>query len=139
MPRVFVTLTLFILAGYSAVAAAVDIIAHRSVVTEQLSTITARSIFGMRQAHWPGGSPVRVFVLPDQHPAHAAFCKETLNLYPYQMRQTWDRQVYSGTGQAPTEVASEEEMLAKVATTPGSIGYIRKVKPHDTVRVIQIK
>ena len=139
MPRVLATLFLCISAGFAASAGAVDIIAHRSTKTESLSTITARSIFAMRQANWPDGSAVRVYVLPDQHPTHAAFCKETLNLYPYQLRQTWDRQVYSGIGQAPTELGSEEEMLEKVATTPGAIGYVRKVRPHDSVRVIQIQ
>jgi hypothetical protein len=43
------------------------------------------------------------------------------------MRSAWDRLVYSGTGQAPLEVSSEEEMRAKIASTPGAIGYLKTV------------
>jgi ABC-type phosphate transport system substrate-binding protein len=120
-------------------AHAVEVIANKDVATNQLSLITARSIFAMRQTRWPDGMPVRVFVLPDDNPVNSAFCKEILNLYPYQLRQTWDRQVYSGTGQAPTIVGTEKEMVERVASTSGAIGYVRKVKPHDAVRVIPVQ
>jgi ABC-type phosphate transport system substrate-binding protein len=121
------------------VALAVEVIAHPSVATNRLSLVTAKAMFGMRQTRWPDGNPVRVFVLPDGHFVHQAFSKEVLNLYPYQLRQTWDRQVYSGTGQAPVEVATEEEMLARVSRTPGAIGYVRKVNVNEPVRVIPIQ
>lgn len=120
-------------------AGAVDIIAHKAVATSSLSLASARAIFGMRQVKWPDGTPVRVFVLPDDHPTHGAVCKERLNLFPYQLRQSWDRLVYSGMAQAPSEVSSEEELLNKVATTPGAIGYIRKVKSNDPVKIINIE
>ncbi len=118
--------------GWCATVRAIDVIAHPSVSISQLSLVQAKGLFSMRQTRWPDGQPARVFVLPDAHPIHKAFSKEILNLYPYQLRQTWDRQVYSGIGQAPVEVVSEEEMLKYVANTPGAIGYVRKVDPHDT-------
>ncbi len=119
-------------------ASAVEVIAHPSVATSRLSLINAKALFSMRQTRWPDGTRAWVFVLPDAHPTHNAFSKEILNLYPYQLRQTWDRQVYSGTGQAPIEVATEEEMISRVASTPGAIGYVRKVNPHDPVRIVTV-
>jgi len=47
------------------------------------------------------------------------FCKQILGVFPHQYRAAWDRLVYSGTGQAPLEVASEEEMHARLAGTRG--------------------
>lgn len=120
-------------------AQAVDIIAHRGVGPSKLSLASARAIFGMRQTHWPDGSAVRVIVLSDGHPVHIRMSKEKLDLYPYQLRQTWDRLIYSGMAQAPIEVASEEEMLARVASTPGAIGYINKVRTHDPVKILQVE
>lgn len=120
-------------------AGAVDIIANRSVATNALPLAQARAILGMRQVKWQDGSPIRVFVLPDDHATHGAMCKEKLNLFPYQLRQSWDRLVYSGMAQAPTEVASEEELLNKVASTPGAIGYVRKVKNNDPVKILTIE
>lgn len=117
---------------------AVEVIAHPSVAIPRLNLTYAKSLFSMRTSRWPDGTRAWVFVLPDNHPVHSAFSKEILNLYPYQLRQTWDRQVYSGTGQAPIEVANEEEMLRRVANTPGAIGYVGRVAPHDPVRILKV-
>jgi ABC-type phosphate transport system substrate-binding protein len=112
-------------------AGAAEVIANKGVPVSQLSVANARAIFGMRQVKWPDGTLIRVFVLPDNHPVHGAFCKERLNLYPYQMRQSWDRLVYSGMAQAPEEVASEAEMIARVAAIPGAIGYVSRVPGNN--------
>jgi ABC-type phosphate transport system substrate-binding protein len=120
-------------------AGAVDIIVNRGVSLNALSLASARAIFGMRQVKWPDGTQIRVYVLPDDHATHGAVCKERLNLFPYQLRQSWDRLVYSGMAQAPSEASSEEELMNKVAATPGAIGYVRKVRPNDPVKIINIE
>jgi len=117
----------------------VDIIGNRSVSVDSLTLASARSVFGMRQVKWPDNSHIQVFVLADTHPTHIALCKERLNLFPYQLRQSWDRLVYAGMAQAPTEVRNEEELINRVATTPGAIGYVRKVKPNDEIKIIAIQ
>jgi len=67
--------------------------------------------FSMRLNQWPNGEPIKVFVLPDDYPLHKAFVKGCLNLFPHQLRSIWNQSVYSGTGVAPTQVSSPEEML----------------------------
>ncbi len=124
---------------YAGGAWAAEMIVHPGVAVQTLTVNEARSIFGMRQLVWPGGAPVRVFVLPEQHSLHANFCREVLNIYPYQLKLSWNRLVYSGTGQAPTEVATEQEMLARVATTPGAVGYVNKVNSNDPVHTISVR
>lgn len=119
-------------------AAAVDVIANRAVPGSSLAQASARAYFGMRLNKWPDGRPIQVFVLPDGHPAHAALCKEQLNLYPYQLRQSWDRLVYSGMAQAPIEVLTEDEMISRVATTPGALGYVRRVKPNEPIKILTV-
>lgn len=93
---------------------------------KQLTTEMVREIFFMRLSTWPDGSPIHVFVLPDNHPLHIRFAKEILGVYPFQLRSAWDRLVFSGTGVSPTTVESEEEMRARIESTPGSIGYTDK-------------
>lgn len=110
------------------------VIANFDIPQQSITLSQARALFGMRSPQWPDGRAVKVFVLPDRHPLHDIFCKTILNIFPHQLRTGWDRQVYSGTGQAPIEVASEDEMLARVAATPGAIGYIPKERA-DTARV----
>jgi hypothetical protein len=118
---------------------AIDLIVNYSVSVQSLQLNVARSLFGMRQLTWPDGKPVRVFVLSQQNALHAAFCKEVLNVYPYQLQQSWNRLVYSGTGQAPTEVATEQDMIEQVAANPGAIGYINTVSNNEHVRKISIR
>lgn len=122
-----------------ATANAVDIITHRDVKVRSITLANARAIFGLRLPRWPDGTLVRVFVLPDQHVLHSRLSKEKLDLYPYQLRQTWERLLYSGMAQAPVEVVSEEEMLSRVATTPGAIGYVSKVRKNDPVNILDVE
>lgn len=100
------------------------ITADPQALDSNVSRSFLRAAFTMRARRWPNGQTVRVFVHKQDHPAHQQLCKTVLNMYPYQLRRSWDRLVYSGTGQAPVEVASESEMRAKVAQTPGALGYV---------------
>lgn len=112
------------LLGTSLPAQAQQVIAHAGLDTSEISRNQARLLFTMRLPQWPDQVPVRVFVLPDAHPLHARFTNSVLGLFPYQLRRVWDRQVFSGTGQAPTTVADEAEMVQAVARHRGAIGYI---------------
>ena len=115
------------------------LIANASVGVESLSLNTTRLLFSMQLPQWPDGSAVRVFVLPDDHPRHRAFSKDLLTLYPRQLRRVWDRQLYSGTGQAPEIVADEEAMRKAVAGTPGAIGYLSREMIDDTVNELPLQ
>jgi ABC-type phosphate transport system substrate-binding protein len=118
---------------------AYEVITNAAVNEKTLPKSSLRAIFGMRLHTWPDGTAIKVFVMPDDAPLHAAFSKEKLNVFPYQLRSAWDRMVFSGTGQAPETVNSQEEMLAKVAGTPGAIGYLTKSRMDGRVNVLQIK
>lgn len=117
----------------------VIVVAHPSVATSRLSESALRAIFGMRLRSWPDGSTIRVFVMPDQAPLHGLFSKTILGVFPHQIRRSWDRLVFSGAGQAPTEVTSEDAMLDSVATTPGAIGYLREGNADPRVRVVAVE
>jgi hypothetical protein len=96
---------------------------------------TLRAIFSMRLRTWPDGTPITVFVLAMTNPVHVDFCKEVLGVFPHQLQRAWDRLVYSGTGQAPVEVNSLEEMQRRVRETPGAIGYLEQTITDDTGRI----
>jgi len=120
-------------------AFAVEIIANSKVNQQEFSQAMVRAIFGMRRSIWPDGNVISVFVLMDDHPAHQAVCKEKLNLYPYQLRQLWERNQFTGIGQMPIMVANEEEMALRVEETPGAIGYVMKAPSNAKLKVIQIR
>ncbi len=116
-------------------AYATEIVVNSSVPEYKVSLNKARAIFTMRQRFWPNGKRIKVFTLADNHPHHQMFTKNNLHMFPHQLRRVWDRIVFSGIGQVPMVVSSEEEMLAKVANTPNAIGYLSSEFKNEKVRL----
>ena len=133
---------LLLLAAISAAHAAesIQVIVNSSSAVRDLSRTTLRAIFTMRVRQFPDGTPATVFVLPDRDERHRLFCKDLLQVYPYVLRDIWDRQVFTGIGQAPIEVASQEELIRRVAETRGGIGYIAQEGKgsYERIRILEI-
>ncbi len=125
--------------GDEKAALAVAVAVHPGVSVSQLSRDELRAIFAMRRRTWPDGTPIRVYVLPDDHPLHRAFCKNVLHVYPHQLRRIWDRNVYAGTGQAPVEVGDVETMHARIASHPGAIGYLPPDWIDGQVKAVRVR
>lgn len=53
-----------------------------------------------------------------------------------ELKKIWMKMQLSGDGKAPTALASEDEMIAKVASTPGAIGYVSQAKVTDAVKTL---
>ncbi len=122
-----------------AYAEEVDAVIHKtSSPPAPISRYVLAAIFGMRLTTWPDGSAIKVFVLPDDSRIHALFCKQVLHVFPHQLRSAWDRLVYSGTGQAPEVLDTEEEMRARIASTPGAIGYLAKEMLDDSISILPV-
>lgn len=128
------------LASFHSVAHGQDaIVVNAGTKVTKLSQNAVRSIFGMRLRNWPDQQPIQVFVLPDQHPVHQRFAKQVLNIFPNQLRRAWDRLVYSGTGQAPTQVKDEQEMHDSITNTPGAIGYLPEEVLSDGLNTVEVE
>jgi len=109
---------------YMQPASAIEIIANVDDTGQIKSANDLRSIFSLRTRYWANGEKIRVFVLPDDSTVHKVFVKEKLHMFPHQLRRTWNRMTYTGTGQPPTVVKSVSEMIEKIKNTKNSIGYI---------------
>jgi hypothetical protein len=140
--RFWAVLLLLVLARPPSALAAGDIqvIVNSASSVRDLSRTTLRAIFSMRVRQLPDGTPVTVYVLPDRDERHRAFCKDFLQVYPYVLRDTWDRMVFTGTGLAPIEVGSQEELIRRVAETRGGIGYIAQEGKgsYERIRILEI-
>lgn len=132
-----VWLYLLLLVGIDGLAD--SLIVNSNVGIQTLSQNEARLYLTMRVTQWPNGTPVKVFVLPDNHPLHQRITKSELGLYPYQLRRAWDRQLFSGTGQVPVTVSTEGELIKRVGETPGAIGYAGPGALNPTVRSLEVR
>jgi ABC-type phosphate transport system substrate-binding protein len=120
-------------------AASLKVIANASVEDNQLKLKDLRSIYTMKKSLWSNGDRIVVFVLSNGSATHKEFCRTLLKVFPRQLESIWYRLVFSGTGERPVSVSSEEEMRGLVAATPGAIGYIRLEDLHEETKIITVK
>lgn len=80
----------------------------------------------MNKQYWPDGSKITVYVLPSDSPLHKSFCREKLQMFPYQLERLWNQSTYSGQGDPPVVVETQEALIQAVSNTPGAIGYAYK-------------
>lgn len=111
---------------------ATDVIASSNVSISSLSLNELRHIFFMRVQQWPDGTPIKVYVLKDSNELHKQFSKEKLGVFPYKLRRLWDRNTFSGTGQAPIVLDNELDMMKTISASQGGIGYARKKTINDS-------
>ncbi|WP_031433430.1 substrate-binding domain-containing protein [Methylomarinum vadi] len=114
-------------------------VVNHAITQDAISKQGLSAIFKMRLHRWQDGTPITVFVLSDDNPLHKAFCKEILNVFPHQMRRIWNRLVFSGSGQAPIELNSNEEMISRLISTPGAIGYLRSDQIEQGLKELRIQ
>jgi hypothetical protein len=136
---VFICGLIVVLMAASGATYGQKMIVNPEVGVTAISTDEARLYITMRHKAWPNGLPVKVFVLPDDDLLHRQFANHILGMFPYQLRRVWDRQLYSGTGQAPITVTSEEEMMRRVAATPGAMGYVASLPASAPVRLLEVR
>jgi ABC-type phosphate transport system substrate-binding protein len=113
----------------------VVVLTNAEVQAGDLSLANLRAIFTIRKRSWDDKTPIKVFVLPDQNPLHQKFCKTILKVYPYVLREQWDRLIFSGTGIPPTIVKNEQELQAIINATPGAIGYAPLSSTSDVATI----
>ncbi|WP_339725780.1 substrate-binding domain-containing protein [uncultured Paraglaciecola sp.] len=116
----------------------VKVVVNPSVESKEMSVEQIRRIFSMRQTNWPNDQSITVYVLANQHQTHQVFSTKVLGMFPYQLERIWNKLVYSGLGEEPIKLQSEQEMLERVSEVPGAIGYvIQQVESHN-VNVIKV-
>jgi ABC-type phosphate transport system substrate-binding protein len=119
-------------------ATAMRVVVNPSVEPKILTVEQMRRIFSMRQTTWSNGQAITVYVLSSQHLTHQAFSKKVLGMFPYQLDRIWNKLVYSGLGEEPIKVQSEQEMLDRISQKPGAIGYVTQQINDNNVNFINV-
>lgn len=117
---------------------AVRVVVNPSVKSKEVSVEQIRRIFSMRQTVWADKQAITVYVLSNQHQTHKTFSIKVLGMFPYQLDRIWNKLIYSGLGEEPIKVQSEQEMLERVSQKPGAIGYVMQVANDDNVNIIKV-
>jgi len=128
-------IVLLALAGATGAQAQVAVVAHKTVPVDTIDTRTLLDIYSLEETNWDDGSRIALFDLKGKNDLKQAFYA-SLGRRPDEMKRVWLRIILSGEGRSPTLLTSTDEVLDKVAATPGAIGYVPLALVTDEVKVI---
>jgi len=129
---------LVFLFGNSQALADVQVIAHPSVNIESLSQRDLSRIYVNQMKFWSDQKRLTVFSFSTKSSILRDFSVGKLRMQPHQLTRVWKRLTFSGTGRAPLTVNTEKEMLQKIISTPGSIGYVLKTTDMENMPLKKI-
>ncbi|MEJ2542565.1 MAG: hypothetical protein P8Y99_00710 [Calditrichaceae bacterium] len=119
--------------GYSQVA----IIANKSVTIDKIEKSQLMDYYSRDLKFWDNGEPIILFDLKIKNQVREAFYK-FLGKSSSRMKSIWMKKMLLGEGDPPEPLESEEAMLKKIITTPGSIGFINPDMVTDEVKPLKI-
>ena len=119
--------------AYSQVA----VIAHKAVQADTLTQAQLLDYFTGDIKSWVDKTPVVVLDLKGQSEIKDSFYKR-LGITSSRMKSIWLKKLLLGEGEAPEALKSEEEVVKKVASTPGAIGYVSRSKVNGDVKILRI-
>jgi ABC-type phosphate transport system substrate-binding protein len=89
-----------------------------------------------RTASFPGGGAATPLDLKEGTPPRDDFYGKVADKNPGQVKAYWAKQMFSGKGSPPRELASSAEVKKAVAADPNAIGYIEKSALDGTVKSV---
>lgn len=113
----------------------VKVIANKNVPVNEIDKIQLLDFYTGDIKTWENGQPVIVFDLKPKGDAKESFYK-FLGKPSSRMKSIWIKNMLSGEGDPPEALASEEEMVKKVASTPGAIGFVGNSFAGASVKTI---
>lgn len=127
-------ISLCLACGSKAYADVAVIVSANSTATASPAEISR--IFLGKLKKFNNGSSVKVINAKKGSDIRTVFDKKALGKTPSQSKAYWSKLIFSGKANPPTELGSDSEIKAQVASADNVIGYIDSSAVDDTVKVI---
>ncbi len=124
---------LFLLISVTICQAQVSVVANKSVPDNALTAVKVASIFSLEQVKWSSGDRVVVF---DQNGEAKKSFYAAIGKDPLSMKKDWMKKQLTGEAKAPETVSSDGDVISKVSSTPGAIGYVNSASVTGQVKVL---
>lgn len=112
----------------SAQANAGSIVVHPSN-NDTLSKDQVARIFLGKLKEFPSGETASPVSLAENTDVTQKFVSDILKKSPAQLKSYWAKLIFTGQGEPPVMLSSEDELIKKVASTPGMIGFVSSDAP----------
>ncbi len=133
--KITIVTLLFLFSWPEASFSQVAVIAHKSVPVDTIKKSELLDFYTADIKKWINGEKVIVNDLKPKGEVKKIFYK-FLGKTPSRMKSIWLRNMLSGEGDPPEALKSEEEMLQKIAATPGAIGFLSHTKVDNNVKTL---
>jgi len=135
--KILIILLLLIIAGATDAFSQVAVIAHRAVQADTLTQSQLLDYFTGDIKSWADKTPVVVLDLKGQSEIKDSFYKR-LGITSSRIKSIWLKKLLLGEGDAPEALKSEDDVVKRVASTPGAIGYVSRSKVNSEVKILRI-
>lgn len=115
--------------------AQVAVIANKSVPEGSISASKINEIYSLKAKTWSNGTAITTFTLKADNDASKKFFG-SLGKSSMEMKKMWMKLQLTGEGQPPVNCDSEEQVVDKVSSTTGGIGFVSADKVSDKVKVL---
>lgn len=82
------------------------------------------------------GSEDVTLVMQKSGAVREAFDRDVLGKPGSQLTAHWSRLIFTGRAKQPEEANSDADVIAKVTSTPGAIGYVTQLPADGSVRAV---
>jgi ABC-type phosphate transport system substrate-binding protein len=134
MKKFLVVIAILVLCGIEA-RAQIAVIVNKGAGISTATASNVSDIYTLSTKEWKDGAPIVVFDQKTEGTTRTKFY-EFIGKSPIELKKVWMRIQLSGEGKAPTAVSSDEEMVQKVASTAGAIGFVASSKVTGDVKVV---
>lgn len=114
----------------------VAVIANKSVTVDEIDQTELADLYTGELSTWGDGDPVILFDLKPKTEVKETFY-DYIGKSTSRLKSIWLRRKLSGEGDPPEALETETDVLSRVASTAGSIGFVSFAVAQDsTVKVL---
>lgn len=124
--------------GFAAVSAQAElvVIVNPKNPAASMSADQVAQVFLGRSTSFPAGGTAAPVDQKEGTALRDEFYTKVADKNPGQVKAFWAKQMFSGKGQPPKELASSADVKKAVAADPSAIGYIEKGALDTTVKSV---
>jgi ABC-type phosphate transport system substrate-binding protein len=127
-----------LLACASVQAQVVVIVSVKNPVSKLTPDMLSTIFLGQASTFYTGGR-AEPLDLPEGSSTRQEFYTKFLGKTQAQLKSHWSKQAFSGKGSAPVVIASDADMVKKVAENPKYISYVDKAAVDASVKVLTVQ
>ena len=116
-------------------SAQVAIISHKTVPVDSITKSALLDLYTGDIQFWSNGEPVIVVDLKARGDTKTVFY-DFLGKKSSRMKSIWLKKKLSGEWDTPESLETEDEIITKVASTPGALGFVSQSKVTETVKIL---